>query len=134
MQKASKFEVISATIPAPEPKEYEDDPFNIAAGMVREVIRLLADVATPDYVNGMIVLNRMAGLSLAETGSKLGMSKQAVHKRIIAIITKWPQLADALTDRAPLDEDMTGKIQVLKTMEEDNKIRQEVTRWMNRPN
>ena len=103
--------------------------------MVREALRLAAAVALADAVNGGILLGRMAGMSLAEIGQKNGMTKQAVHKRVLTIAARWPALGAVLTGAAaPLDEEIAGREAVIRTRQKTEKMRQEATRWMNRPN
>lgn len=135
MDKISQYDYMEAVTPAPsyEPEPPEDEALAVAASMVREALRLVADVTLSDSTNGRILLARMSGMSLAEIGSRLGMTKQAVHKRVITIAYKWPALASALTDSAPVD-DVAVDIGLMKTLEETRKIRQEATQWMNKPN
>ena len=135
MDKISQYDYMEAVTPAPsyDPEPPEDEALAVAASMVREALRLVADVTLSDHTNGRILLARMAGMSLAEIGSRLGMTKQAVHKRVITIACNWPALASALTDSAPVD-DIAVDIGLMKTQEETRKIRQEATRWMNKPN
>ena len=135
MDKISQYDYMEAVTPAPsyEPEPPEDEALAVAASMVREALRLVADVTLSDSTNGRILLARMSGMSLAEIGSRLGMTKQAVHKRVITIAYNWPALASALTDSAPVD-DVAVDISLMKTLEETRKIRQEATQWMNKPN
>lgn len=135
MDKISQYDYMEAVTPAPsyDPEPPEDEALAVAASMVREALRLVADVTLSDSTNGRILLARMSGMSLAEIGSRLGMTKQAVHKRVITIACNWPALASALTDSAPVD-DIAVDIGLMKTQEETRKIRQEATRWMNKPN
>lgn len=141
MARMSQYEYLLATAPADEDaySDYEpdeaEDAFRLAATMVREALRLAAAVALSDAVNGGILLGRMAGLSLAEIGQKNGMTKQAVHKRVLTIATSWPALGAVLTGAAaPLDEEIAGREAVIRTRQKTEKMRQEATRWMNRPN
>ena len=143
MTRTSQYEYLLAVTPDeaaeeaysdPEPDEAED-AFAVAAAMVREALRLAAAVALSDAVNGGILLGRMAGLSLAEIGQKNGMTKQAVHKRVLTIAASWPALGEVLTGAAArLDEEIAGRQAVIRTRQKTEKMRQEATRWMNRPN
>ena len=137
--KISQYEYLLATTPAEEidsePEDASEEVFRIAASMVREALRLAAEVALTDAVNGGILLGRMAGMSLAEIGQRQGMSKQAVHKRVLAIAGRWPPLAEVLTGAMnPLDEEIVGQQTVIKNRQQTENMRQEATRWMNRPN
>lgn len=143
MTRMSQYEYLLAVTPDeaaeeaysdPEPDEAED-ALRLAAAMVREALRLAAAVALSDAVNGGILLGRMAGLSLAEIGQKNGMTKQAVHKRVLTIAASWPALGAVLTGAAArLDEEIAGRQAVIRTRQKTEKRRQEATRWMNRPN
>lgn len=143
MTRMSQYEYLLAVTPDEaaeetysdtEPDEAEE-AFRLAAAMVREALRLAAAVALSDAVNGGILLGRMAGLSLAEIGQKNGMTKQAVHKRVLAIAARWPALGEVLTGAAAhLDEEIAGRQAVIRTRQKTEKMRQEATRWMNRPN
>ncbi len=148
MAKTSQYDFLLATTPdesAAHPYDFDpdDDPaadgggeaFRLAATMAREAFRLAADVALADAVNGGILLARMAGLSLAEIGARLGMSKQAVHKRVMAMARRWPALGEVITGAtAPLDEEAAGRQSFIDTYRKLEKIRQEATRWMSKPN
>lgn len=134
MRRISQYEYLLATTPAPESEDAEETALALAASMTREALRLVAQVALGDAVDGGVLLGRMAGMSLAEIGQRLGMSKQAVHKRVRGMARAWPPLAAALTGAAnPLDETVADQ-DVLRTRSETERIRQEATRWMNRPN
>lgn len=143
MARTSQYDYLLATTPDESAEASYDDPspdeaedaFRIAAAMVREALRLAAAVALADAVNGGILLGRMAGMSLAEIGQKNGMTKQAIHKRVCAISVRWPALGEVLTGAAvPLDEEIAGRQAVIRTRQKTEKMRQEATRWMNRPN
>jgi DNA-directed RNA polymerase specialized sigma24 family protein len=134
VRRISQYEYLLATTPAPESEDAEETALALAASMTREALRLVAQVALGDAVDGGVLLGRMAGMSLAEIGQRLGMSKQAVHKRVRGMARAWPPLAAALTGAAnPLDETVADQ-DVLRTRSETERIRQEATRWMNRPN
>lgn len=131
----SEYEIELETLAAPDDDEEELSSLKQAAHMLREALRLIADVSIDDQTNGVILLSRMAGLSLAEIGSRMGMSKQAVHKRVMVISRQWPPLADVLTGTAAaLDEAIAGNQKIIETRNELDRIRQEATRWMNKPN
>lgn len=130
----SEYEIELETLAAPDDDEEELSSLKQAAHMLREALRLIADVSIDDQTNGVILLSRMAGLSLAEIGSRMGMSKQAVHKRVVLIVSKWPPLADAMNTPAAMDEHMAGPVHLVRKIENDTKQRQEATRWMQRKN
>ena len=135
MTRMTQYEYMLSITPDPGPDDKAEDEYVIAATMVREALRLAADVALSDAVNGGILLGRMAGLSLAEIGQKNGMTKQAVHKRVLTIAARWPVLGEVLTGAAAtLDEEIAGRQAVIRTRQKTEKMRQEATRWMNRPN
>ena len=141
MTRMSQYEYLLATTPAdeeaysdPEPDEAED-AFAVAAAMVREALRIAAAVALSDAVNGGILLGRLAGLSLAEIGQQNGMTKQAVHKRVLTIAARWPALGEVLTGAAArLDEEIAGRQAVIRTRQKTEQMRREATSWMNKPN
>ena len=119
-------------IPGYEPPP--PDPVEIAAGMLREALQLIATVALSDAENGQIVLSRMAGKSLSEIGISLHISKQAVHKRVLSIADRWPHLAAAICDKTPAAYDVADHVAILAKQHRLEKKRQEATRWMSRPN
>ena len=135
MTRMTQYEYMLSITPDPGPDDKTEDAYVIAATMVREALRLAADVSLSDAVNGGILLGRMAGLSLAEIGQKNGMTKQAVHKRVLTIAARWPALGEDLTGAAAhLDEEIAGRQAVIKTRQKTEKMRMEATRWMNKPN
>lgn len=144
MTRISQFDYMLATTPdesagppyGADPAEPgADEAYAVAASMVREALRLAADVALDDAVNGGVLLGRMAGLSLAEIGGRLGMTKQAVHKRVLAISQRWPHLGEAIGGAAaPLDEEAVGTRVIVENIRKIERTRQEATRWMNKPN
>jgi hypothetical protein len=135
MAEISQYDYMLATTPAEEPEEQQEDAFRLAASMLRESLRLIAEVFMSDASDGIILLLRFSGMSLAQIGDKRGMSKQAIHKRIVNMARKWPQLADALINTADYDADLAGhEIRVTQTIQATNARWREATRWMNRQN
>jgi hypothetical protein len=135
MAEISQYDYMLATTPVEEPEEQQEDAFRLAASMLRESLRLIAEVFMSDASDGIILLLRFSGMSLAQIGDKRGMSKQAIHKRIVNMARKWPQLADALINTADYDADLAGhEIRVTQTIQATNARWREATRWMNRQN
>jgi hypothetical protein len=135
MAEISQYDYMLATTPEEEPEEQQEDAFRLAASMLRESLRLIAEVFMSDASDGIILLLRFSGMSLAQIGDKRGMSKQAIHKRIVNMARKWPQLADALINTADYDADLAGhEIRVTQTIQATNARWREATRWMNRQN
>ena len=135
MADMSQYEYMLAVTPDEAPEEKPDDSFSAAASMLREALRLIAEVLEDDADDGAILAWRFAGLSMAEIGGRLGMTKQAVHKRIRNIAQRWPSLGKAISGAtAPLDERIVGKVSIVENYQKLEKIRQEATRWMNKPN
>ncbi len=135
MAEISQYDYMLATTPEEEPEEQQEDAFRLAASMLRESLRLIAEVFMSDASDGIILLLRFSGMSLAQIGDKRGMSKQAIHKRIVKMARKWPQLADALINTADYDADLAGhEIRVTQTIQATNARWREATRWMNRQN
>ena len=135
MADISQYEYMLATTPEDEPDEQADEAFRMAASMLRESLRLIADVFMSDASDGIILLLRFSGMSMAQIGDKRGMSKQAIHKRIVNMGRKWPQLADALINTADYDAELAGhEIKVTQTIQATNARWREATRWMNRQN
>jgi hypothetical protein len=135
MAEISQYDYMLATTPKEEPEEQQEDAFRLAASMLRESLRLIAEVFMSDASDGIILLLRFSGMSLAQIGDKRGMSKQAIHKRIVNMARKWPQLADALINTADYDADLAGhEIRVTQTIQATNARWREATRWMNRQN
>jgi hypothetical protein len=135
MAEISQYDYMLATTPEEEPEEQQEDAFRLAASMLRESLRLIAEVFMSDASDGIILLLRFSGMSLAQIGDKRGMSKQAIHKRIVNMARKWPQLADALINTADYDADLAGhEIRVTQTIQATNARWRAATRWMNRQN
>lgn len=135
MADISQYEYMLATTPEDKPDEQADEAFRMAASMLRESLRLISEVFLSDASDGIILLLRFSGMSLAQIGDKRGMSKQAVHKRIVNMARKWPQLADALINTADYDAELAGhEIKVTQTIQATNARWREATRWMNRQN
>jgi predicted DNA-binding protein YlxM (UPF0122 family) len=135
MAEISQYDYMLATTPEEEPEEQQEDAFRLAASMLRESLRLIAEVFMSDASDGIILLLRFSGMSLAQIGDKRGMSKQAIHKRIVNMAHKWPQLADALISTADYDAELAGhEIRVTQTIQATNARWREATRWMNRQN
>jgi len=133
--KYTQYDYMLATTPEDEAEEKPEDAFALAAGMLRESLRLIAEVMTYDSHDGVILAWRFSGMSLAQIGDKMGMSKQAVHKRIGNMARKWPQLSEALTSSADYDQYLAGHdICVMKTVQATNSRWREATRWMDRKN
>lgn len=133
--KYTQYDYMLATTPEDEAEEKPEDAFALAAGMLRESLRLIAEVLTHDPNDGAILAWRFSGLSMAQIGGKMGMSKQAVHKRIGNMARKWPQLSDALTSSADYDQYLAGQdISVAQRIQATNARWREATRWMNRQN
>lgn len=135
MAEISQYDYMLATTPEEEPDEQPDDAFRLAASMLRESLRIIAEVFMSDASDGIILLLRFSGMSLAQIGDKRGMSKQAVHKRIVNMARKWPQLAEALISTADYDAELAGhEMKVTQTIQATNARWREATRWMNRQN
>lgn len=135
MTEISQYDYMLQTTPERDPEEQPGDSFAIAATMLRESLRLIAEVLTHDPNDGAILAWRFSGLSMAQIGGKMGMSKQAVHKRIGNMARKWPQLSEALTSSADYDAYLAGQdISVTQTIQATNARWREATRWMNRQN
>lgn len=135
MADISQYDYMLATTPEDKPDEQADEAFRMAASMLRESLRLIAEVFMSDASDGIILLLRFSGMSLAQIGDKRGMSKQAIHKRIVNMAHKWPQLADALINTADYDAKLAGhEIRVTQTIQATNARWREATRWMNRQN
>ncbi len=137
MSQIAQYDYLLATTPAEDSHPWDegaDELLPVAASMVREALRLAALVALSDPVNGGILLGRMAGLSLSEIGQRSHMTKQAVHKRIVAIGRRFPALAGVLTGSPTALDETVACAGVDRTMKETEHIRQEATRWMNRAN
>lgn len=135
MDEITQYDYLLETTPAEDQDESPCGSFATAAAMTREALRLVAEVFCADAEDGIVLLLRFAGLSLAQIGERRGMSKQAVHKRILSMASKWPQLADALASTANYDEALAGmEIAMAKRLHEIHAKRKDLTRWMNRQN
>jgi predicted DNA-binding protein YlxM (UPF0122 family) len=139
MQKITQYEYALETTPAPEPEDESQGQcaFALAASMLREALRLIAEVSDADTEDGVILTMRFAGLSLSEIGCRRKISKQAVHKRIRCMAARWPQLEDALVHSAGsgYDEHLAGLSDaILRKVQDNEKLRREKTKWMNKPN
>ena len=137
MPRIAQYDYLLATTPAEDRPPWDDERdelLPVAASMVREALRLAATVALADPVNGGILLGRMAGMSLSEIGMRNRMTKQAVHKRIVAIARRFPALAGVLTGSSTALDETVACARVDRTMKETEHIRQEATRWLNRAN
>lgn len=137
MQKITQYEYALKTTPAPEPEDESQGQcaFALAASMLREALRLIAEVSDADTEDGVILTMRFAGLSLSEIGCRRKISKQAVHKRIRSMAARWPQMEDALAQGAGYDEHLARQSDaILLKMQDNEKLRREKTKWMNKPN
>ena len=137
MSRIAQYDYLLATTPAEDRPPWDDERdelLPVAASMVREALRLAALVALSDPVNGGILLGRMAGMSLSEIGMRNRMTKQAVHKRIVAIGRRFPALAGVLTGSPSALDETVACARVDQTMRETEHIRQEATRWLTRAN
>jgi len=84
-------------------EESGGDVLAMAAGMMREAVRVMWNAARHDDSLLRLCLMRGAGFSLAEMAERCGCTKQAVHKRLKRLARRNPKVADYIRTGNPLD-------------------------------
>lgn len=130
------YEYALGTVPAryPDDEEQEDLASNIAiaARMARMLVRHILASAGNDARSCMMMLQRSAGMTLAEIGMRHGVTKQAVYKRFAKIVARHPEMEEYLqlskADR--LDEAVSGPAELLEIRNRQHRKMKELSNWV----
>lgn len=119
----------------PQPEATIPDPVRDAAEMFRNACVLVLDGAGWNPVRIAVCMARCAGLSYAEIGARLQVSKQAVQKHVAEVAKVNQAFADYLAGKAVAVEALRMDLDQVADIERafGHKLREE-TRWMKRAN
>lgn len=119
----------------PDREPTTPDPVREAAEMCRNACVLVLDSADWNAVRIAVCMARCAGLSYAEIGARLQLSKQAVQKHIAEVAKVNPAFAEYLAGKAVAVEALRMDLDHVIDLERafGHRLREE-TRWMKRVN
>lgn len=134
-----RFEYAVATVPSAEAFDEEEEDgegresvFRMAAEMARRVNLAIVEASRDDGVSCLMMLKRAAGMTLEEIASGSGCSKQAVRKRFLGIIRRFPAMDGYLHISAPgiLDSAMSPWGDILAMSSRHHATLRKMTAWM----
>jgi len=135
-----RMEYIKATMPAPQPGYDEWDgmgirseALEIAAGMARVMTRRIIEASGNDGTACLMMLRRAGGMTLEEIAAIHGVTKQAVRKRFVKIVERYPEMEGYLHVSSPgiLDEGIAGYQDILEIRNRHYRRMRELATWMN---
>jgi predicted DNA-binding protein YlxM (UPF0122 family) len=130
------YEYALGTVPAHTPEDDELEQIEgelfTAAQMARMLIRHILNAAEDDACDCMMMLQRAAGLTLAEIGIRHRITKQAVHKRLTRIVKRHPEMDEylQLKKAGRLDEHISGDVEILELRNKQHRKMKEVSTWI----
>ncbi len=134
-----RFEYAVATVPSvdidceeEEADDGMDSLFRMAAEMARRVNLAIVEASRDDGVSCLMMLKRAAGMTLEEIASGAGCSKQAVRKRFMNIIRRFPAMEGYLhlSDPGILDSAISPWEDILAMSSRHHATLRKMTSWM----